>query len=185
MKLFKSVFVLFLMTSIITSCKSEAKKEETKENKETTVAKAEMLSLNVSGMSCEIGCAKTIESKLAKKEGVLEAKVVFTDSLATIKYDATKIDKASLIAFVEGVGDGHTYKASESAMKVCSEDCKDKECAKVDKKTCAKECKDKCCATKEAKSCAEDCKKECCANEANKQACAEDCKKECCADKKA
>ena len=156
------------MTSIITSCKSEAKKEETKENKETTVAKAEMLSLNVSGMSCEIGCAKTIESKLAKKEGVLEAKVVFADSLATIKYDATKIDKASLIAFVEGVGDGHTYKASESG-----------------KMACAKDCKKECCATKEAKSCAEDCKKECCANEANKQACAEDCKKECCADKKA
>jgi copper chaperone CopZ len=168
MKLFKSVFILFLMTSIVTSCKSEAKKEETKENKETTVAKAEMLSLNVSGMSCEIGCAKTIESKLAKKEGVLEAKVVFADSLATIKYDAEKIDKASLIAFVEGVGDGHTYKASESGKMACSKDCK-------------KEC----CAKKDAKSCAEDCKKECCANKADKQACAEDCKKECCATKKA
>ncbi|MFY7670529.1 cation transporter [Tenacibaculum sp. MEBiC06402] len=184
MKLFKSVIVLFLMASIVTSCKSEAKKEETKENKETTVAKAEMLSLNVSGMSCEIGCAKTIESKLAKKEGVLEAKVVFADSLATIKYDAEKIDKASLIAFVEGVGDGHTYKASESGKMACASDCKMACCTKADKKACAEDCKKECCTAKEAKNCS-DSKEDCCKDTANKLACVEDCKKENCAAKKA
>ncbi|AUC16491.1 hypothetical protein BTO06_15625 [Tenacibaculum sp. SZ-18] len=150
MKLLKVVFVLFLTASIITSCKSEAEKGETKETK---VAKAEMLSLNVSGMSCEIGCAKTIESKLDKKEGVLEAKVVFADSLATIKYDAEKIDKASLIAFVEGVGDGNTYKASESNskdVKSCSDS--KKECCKdeTNKQACAEDCKKDNCATKKA-----------------------------------
>ncbi len=181
MKLLKIVFALFLTASVITSCKSEAKKEETKEN---TVAKAEMLSLNVSGMSCEIGCAKTIESKLAKKEGVLEAKVVFNDSLATIKYDANKIDKANLIAFVEGVGDGHTYKASESGKMACASDCKMKCCDKADKKACAEDCKKECCTAKEAKNCS-DSKKECCKDAANKLACAEDCKKENCASKKA
>lgn len=153
MKLLKVVFALFLTASVITSCKSGANKGETKENKETTVAKAEMLSLNVSGMSCEIGCAKTIESKLAKKEGVLEAKVVFTDSLATIKYDAEKIDKASLIAFVEGVGDGNTYKASESNGKN-AKSCSDskKECCKdeTNKQACAEDCKKENCATKKA-----------------------------------
>jgi mercuric ion binding protein len=163
MKVLKIVFALFLTASFLTNCKSEANKGESKENKETVVAKAEMLSLNVSGMSCEIGCAKTIESKLAKKEGVLEAKVVFSDSLATIKYDANKLDKASLIAFVEGVGDGSTYKASEKETTSCKKDCKMACCDKAEKKACKEDCKMACC-TKKAKetACNQECKKECC-----------------------
>ncbi|WP_240614789.1 hypothetical protein [Polaribacter filamentus] len=35
-------------------------------------------------MTSEIGCAKTIQSKLSKKEGVLGAKVIFTDSMQTL-----------------------------------------------------------------------------------------------------
>lgn len=107
----KIFFALAIATFTLSSCKSEVKKETPKE---TVIAKAELVSLNLSGMTCEMGCAKTIESKLAKKEGVLEAKVIFTDSLATIKYDANKVKKADLIAFVEGIGDGQTYKAIES-----------------------------------------------------------------------
>lgn len=116
MKISKIVFALFCINLITVGCKTETKKENTnKEVKTIAVANAQTLALNVSGMSCEIGCAKTIESKLAKKEGVLEAKVVFNDSIATIKYDGDKLNKSDLITFVEGIGDGETYKASESA----------------------------------------------------------------------
>ncbi|WP_299837196.1 heavy metal-associated domain-containing protein [uncultured Tenacibaculum sp.] len=114
MKISNIVFALFLISFVAIGCKSEAKKEETKEVPTVAVANAQTLALNVSGMSCEIGCAKTIESKLAKKAGVLEAKVVFNDSIATIKYDGDKLQKTDLISFVESIGDGETYKASES-----------------------------------------------------------------------
>lgn len=178
MKTFKLFVVLFLSSLVFTSCKEEVKKEETKE---TTVVKAEMLSINISGMSCHIGCAKTIESKLAKKDGVLEATVIFEDSLATIKYNANKIDKAGLMAFVDGIGDGTMYKATEAAQKACTADCKMACCTKVEKKACSKEdCKMACCSEADKKACKEDCKMACCVKAEKTTACTTDCKKECC-----
>lgn len=120
MKVFKFLLAL-LSISLLTNCKTEAKKEQN-----DALAKVETVSLNVSGMTCEMGCAKFIESKLAKKEGVLNANVAFADSLATIKYDANKVQKAELIAFVQGVGDGETYKACETSKKACEKTCDSK-----------------------------------------------------------
>ena len=50
----------------------------------------ETVSLAISGMTCQIGCAKAIQSKLSKKEGVADVVVVFTDSIATITFDSNK-----------------------------------------------------------------------------------------------
>ncbi|CAM1350292.1 cation transporter [Tenacibaculum insulae] len=171
MKIQKIIFALAFVSFLAVGCKTEAKKEEaTKEQKTEMAANAKELSLNISGMTCEIGCAKKIASDLSKKEGVLKANVVFNDSIATIKYDANITNKADLIAFVEGIGSGEMYKASETTKKACKEGC-----------TMA------CCAKKDAakKACKADCKKECCTkSEADKKACATDCKKQCCAETK-
>ncbi|MDY0780361.1 cation transporter [Tenacibaculum sp. IB213877] len=170
MKIQKILFALALIVFIAVGCKNDAKKDETKQ--EVAEAKAETVSLNISGMTCEIGCAKTIQSKLAKKEGVLDAKVVFADSIATIKYDANKTNKADLIAFVEGVGSGDMYKAAEATTAK-------KECNPAE---CEKKCTDK----KDASACKADCKMECCVKKAEeKTACADDCKMACCTAKKA
>ena len=101
-------------------------------------------------MTCEIGCAKTIQSKLSKKEGVLNAKVVFTDSIANIEFDANKTSKEDLIAFVEGIAGGELYKASESSKKAhtCTDACKAKCEMKAEKMECKEDCKMACCADK-------------------------------------
>lgn len=170
MKIQKIIFVLIIATLAFVSCKQEVKKEE--------------LAISISGMTCEIGCAKLIESKLNKQEGVLEAKVVFNDSIATIKYDGAKTNKASLISFVEGIA-GNLYTAKETtAKKPCAADCKMADCAEKEAKACAQDCKKDCCTKKEVKACTADCKMACC-TEKEAKACAEDCKKDCCADKKA
>ena len=102
----KSIFfAIVLACFIITGCK---------ENKEV---KKERIAFTISGMTCEIGCAKIIQSKLSKKEGVLAAKVVFTDSIATIAFDGNTTSKKDLIAFVDGIAGGALYKASESIIK--------------------------------------------------------------------
>ena len=88
-----------------------------KENKEV---KKEKVSLAISGMTCEIGCAKTIQSKLFKKEGVIAAKVVFTDSIATIEFNGNTTSKKDLITFIDGIAGGNLYKASESIIKLTS-----------------------------------------------------------------
>lgn len=176
MKFLKIFFVAAFVSLTMIACKSEAKKEEAQKQKTETVAEAnpQELSLNISGMTCEIGCARKIASDLNKKDGVLEANVVFNDSIATIKYDANKTNKAELIAFVEGIGSGDMYKAAETTKK-------------ADEKACKADCTMACCAKKDAdkKACGDDCKKECCTKtEAEKAACKEDCTMACCAETK-
>ena len=61
-------------------------------------------------MSCEVGCAKTIEKKLAKLDGVNKANVDFKKEIASIEFDKTKIDNALLISTVNSIGDNETYK---------------------------------------------------------------------------
>ena len=105
----KSIFfALVLACFIISGCK---------EHKEV---KKERIAFTISGMTCEIGCAKIIQSKLSKKEGVIAAKVVFTDSIATIEFNGNTTSKKELITFIDGIASGNLYKASESIIKLTS-----------------------------------------------------------------
>ena len=61
-------------------------------------------------MSCEVGCAKTIEKNLAKLDGVNKAKVDFKKEIASIEFDKTKIDNTLLISTVNSIGDNEIYK---------------------------------------------------------------------------
>lgn len=109
----RSILTLAIILSFsIVSCKKETQKVETP--KEVLAAKMETVSLNIAGMTCEIGCAKTIQSKLSRKEGVASAKVVFTDSIATIKFDANKTSSEDLISFIDGIAGGDLYKATQA-----------------------------------------------------------------------
>lgn len=108
--IFTLVFVLLLS---FTACKNEGKKDVKNEVNTEAIAQMETVSLNISGMTCEIGCAKAIQSKLSKKDGVAEAKVIFTDSLATIAFDANKTSSEDLITFINGIAGGDLYTASE------------------------------------------------------------------------
>ncbi|APZ45998.1 heavy metal transport/detoxification protein [Polaribacter reichenbachii] len=142
MKTQKIFTAIAIACFILTGCKTEKKE-----------VKTENVSLAISGMTCEIGCAKTIQSKLSKKEGVLDAKVIFNDSIANIEYDANTTSKKDLIAFVDGIAGGELYKASEASHKkahTCTEDCKEKCEMTADKKECKEDCTMACCADKKA-----------------------------------
>lgn len=111
----KSIFLTFsiLFLSML-SCSNEAKKSDPEKVNLKKIANHEMetISLAISGMTCEISCAKTIQSKLSKKEGVADAKVVFEDSLATIKYDVNRTSAKDLTSFIDRIAGGDLYKAS-------------------------------------------------------------------------
>ena len=147
----KILFALAVSCFILTGCKNADKKVEVK--KEVLAVNTQKVSLAISGMTCEIGCAKTIQSKLSKKEGVLNAKVVFIDSIANIEFDSNTTSKKELISFVNGIAGGDLYTASETSTiskkaHTCSESCK-KKCEMMDTKTeCKKDCKMACCAEK-------------------------------------
>ncbi len=114
MNVYKFICILVITCFAISSCNLE-KKEAIKTA--TSVTNKQSVSLAISGMTCEIGCAKTIQSKLSKKEGVLSAKVVFKDSIARIEFNKELTSKKDLIAFVDGIAGGDLYKASETSKK--------------------------------------------------------------------
>lgn len=115
------VFSLIVLSAVaLVSCKKETEQTTEVSSNETEVvaeknapAKVETASFTIDGMTCEIGCAKTIESKLSGLEGVEEAKVNFEEKKATVVFDANKQSAESLKTTVEGVAGGDTYTVSD------------------------------------------------------------------------
>ena len=116
----KAIFLLLAISALlIISCSVNDENGKTKDLKSDVprMAKMETVSLAISGMTCQIGCAKTIQSKLSKKEGVADAVVVFTDSIATITFDSNKTYAENLSSFITGIAGGNLYTASEIRLK--------------------------------------------------------------------
>ena len=117
MKIVKHLFTVGLTTSLIIGChKNENKTADStqKENiqKEVAATQPQTASFTINGMTCAIGCAKTIEDKLSKMEGVQNAKVDFDKKQATVEFDAAVLTPEKLTKEVESAGDGETYKVS-------------------------------------------------------------------------
>lgn len=79
--------------------------------------KPETATFHIEGMSCAIGCAKTIEKKLSEMNGVQKAAVDFEKKTAVVEFDATIQTSEKLTKAVESTGDGETYKVSEMKIK--------------------------------------------------------------------
>ena len=167
MRTLKIICALTLFSAAFTSCKNNETPEVKTVAVETSkdvVAKTvdpnasyAKVEFGIEGMTCKMGCAKTIEKKMAKMDGVKSATVDFDKRLAMVEYDEAKVTPSSLEEAVAQVGE--VYKVKD--MKVVES------------------------FEAETKACKSDCKKACCANktEAEKKECAKDCKKACCADK--
>lgn len=193
MNIIKLVFIACLAIQVI-SCKPSEKKEVATElNAPEKLATA---SVNIEGMTCEIGCAKTIESKISKLEGITESKVNFEAKKGTFTYDSNKTSEEKIINTINNLLDGKTYKANileNSCKPGCEKPC----CATKEKVECSKECADKC-GHKEGESCKKSCvdkndtsEKECKAEHSEKSCCKDEkkdcetgCEKACCTTKK-
>ncbi|MDG2193450.1 MAG: hypothetical protein P8K77_01085 [Polaribacter sp.] len=71
---FQKIIGLFIIASIaLTACKNTSTKIDVK--KESAAVNTQKVTLAISGMTCEIGCAKTIQSKLSKKKASLLQKL--------------------------------------------------------------------------------------------------------------
>lgn len=66
----------------------------------------------IEGMTCAIGCAKTIEKELAETSGVQSATVDFDKKEAIVSFDMELQSPESLTKIVEATADGETYKVS-------------------------------------------------------------------------
>ena len=168
MKTIKNFTLITLALVAFVSCKNdkqpEVKTVETENTEEiaqldpnATYAKAEF---TIEGMTCAVGCAKTIEKKIAGMDGVQSATVDFDKKLAMVVYNEAKVTTDNLKETVAKVGDTYEVKDMKTVEDFTS------------KKSCSADCKKACCADKADSATSE-----------KKMACAKDCKKACCAGK--
>jgi len=119
----KLLLTVGIASTLLISCKDTASQPQAENNEAKTekevvaAAKPETASFKIDGMTCAMGCAKTIETKLSKMEGVQKATVDFEKKEATVDFDAAVLTKEQIAKTVESTGDGETYKASEIKAK--------------------------------------------------------------------
>ena len=154
MKNFKLTLVILLICVSVWSCKNETEPEikiiktsesliNTKMDNDKILAKAEF---NIEGMTCAIGCAKTIEKKLAKMDGVKSAKVDFEKKLAQVEYDESIVNTVSLENTVTKASDSYSVNDMKTVDFFSSESVKNGNALK--KESCKKGCEKDCCADK-------------------------------------
>ena len=124
----KSILTLAFASILFVGCKEKTNETEVKEMAETTEAAApkvkkeiaaanlQKASFAIEGMTCAMGCAKTIQDDLADLDGVQEATVDFDTKLATVSFDKTVQTTETLTKVVEDAADGKTYKVKD--MKI-------------------------------------------------------------------
>lgn len=112
----KLLFILFIITSFI-SCKQE-KKEAAGKNENSTEDKIaavyETYEMEIEGMTCEIGCARTIESKLSKMEGVVYSKVDFESKKGIFTFNKNAINEKLITEKIAGIAGGDLYSVVKS-----------------------------------------------------------------------
>jgi periplasmic mercuric ion binding protein len=120
MKIQKIIATIALSSLLFVACKDKTsngsntvtetttpkvKKEIDKENLQTA-------SFTIEGMTCAIGCAKTIQVELSELEGVETAAVDFEKKSATVSFDKSILTPETLTKLVQETGDGKTYTVS-------------------------------------------------------------------------
>ena len=117
----KSIVTLILTSVLFVGCKEKETDIVSKETAETAAPKVkkeiaaanlQTASFSVEGMTCAVGCAKTIQEDLTALDGVQKATVDFDTKLATVTFDKTVQTPEKLTTVVEAAADGKTYKVS-------------------------------------------------------------------------
>jgi len=125
MNFIKSISALLLASLLFVGCKekstesvsdSATETQAPKVKKEIAAANLQTASFTIKGMTCAIGCAKTIQEELNGLDGVQTATVDFEKESATVSFDKTVLNPEKLTKVVEATADGKSYKVSN--MKI-------------------------------------------------------------------
>ena len=101
------LFFLFF-ASCDSSRKPELNQKEPQENK-IVAENIQEVKVDINGMTCEIGCARLIQSKLYKADGISYAKVSFEDSSGVVRFDQNRIDREKIKEIIEKTAGGEIY----------------------------------------------------------------------------
>lgn len=112
MKVLIKIFSVTILVLFFNSCESRNEtKQGVKESSETNaiVQNLKEVKVDIKGMTCEIGCARLIQSKLYKADGVTFAKISFEDSSGVVKFDQNRISEEGIKKIIEKTAGGDIY----------------------------------------------------------------------------
>lgn len=126
MKTLKITLQLALLLTLNLGCKDKptpkiilvetAASQSNNKSSKTETNNATSARFTIKGMSCEIGCARAIENELSKLDGMYKARVNFKKEMATVEFDANKIDKSLLISTVSSVSQTLSFSVVDFEM---------------------------------------------------------------------
>ncbi|MDO5637097.1 MAG: heavy-metal-associated domain-containing protein [Myroides sp.] len=127
MKALKSISMFAITAVLLVSCKQNSNKQEEAVTPTDSISVEQVSSNEISGtmqkatfqvegMACAIGCAKVIENKLAKMEGVQNATVDFESKTATLEFDDAKQNGETIKQTVEEIANG-AYKVENLSVE--------------------------------------------------------------------
>ncbi len=106
-----TIVVAFVFTISLIGCSNDVQEADASEtiftesviegDENSTVAY-----MSIEGMSCEMGCAKFINGRLSKTEGVLASEMDFEENLATVTFDPAIVSAKDLAGMVNKLNDG-------------------------------------------------------------------------------
>jgi len=112
----KIAYVLVIFLTVI-SCKDSKKegtiKEGSSDNKEVAI-NLKSIEVDIEGMTCEIGCARLIQSKLSKVEGVTYTKVDFESKKGFFTYNSNKLTTNDIVENINKIAGGDLYSVSKT-----------------------------------------------------------------------
>lgn len=121
----KSMLTVVLASVLFAGCKDKLNETDSKEitttdipqiKKKIAAANLQTARFSVEGMTCAVGCAKTIQEDLTQLEGVQKATVDFETKIATVIFDKSVQNPEKLTTVVEAAADGKTYKVTNMKL---------------------------------------------------------------------
>ncbi len=107
-----TIACILIVTVSLSSCNKNKQMEQAEVLSQ--VSEIKHVETKIEGMTCEIGCAKLIASKISKLDGVTDANVDFESNTGQFSYDASIISKDKIISTINNIAGGETYKVVSS-----------------------------------------------------------------------
>lgn len=113
----KNLFILILFVIFNVSCKNTVNNSHSKAtDTNITTVKLKTVEVDIEGMTCEIGCARTIESELSKVNGVIYSKVDFNTKKGYFTFDENKLNDYEITHKINEIAGGDVYKATKTIL---------------------------------------------------------------------
>ena len=107
-----NAFIIVVSLLLGVACNEQKENIQEEETVVAAVTPNATTTLDIDGMTCEMGCKAAIEKHMNKTKGVAVCAVDFDKSLAVIEYDNQLISEEELIAEIGEVAN-HAYSAKK------------------------------------------------------------------------